>query len=67
VQSLFLSGRKDEATAMIPDDLVNDMHIIGDAGYVKERVAEWESTGVTTLLLSARSGDEIKKIAELLA
>ncbi|RNL59975.1 LLM class F420-dependent oxidoreductase [Nocardioides marmoriginsengisoli] len=67
VQSLFLSGRKDEATALIPDDLVNDMHIIGDAGYVKERVAEWESTGVTTLLLSARSADEIRTVAELLA
>ncbi|MCW2785640.1 MAG: putative F420-dependent oxidoreductase, Rv3520c family [Marmoricola sp.] len=67
VQRLFLSGQKAEATALIPDELVNDMHIIGDEGYVKERVAEWESTGVTTLLLSARSGDEIRKVAELLA
>jgi len=67
VQRLFLSGQKAEATALIPDELVNDMHIIGDEGYVKERVAEWESTGVTTLLLSARSGDEIRRVAELLA
>jgi len=67
VQRLFLSGQKDAATAMIPDDLVNDMHIIGDEGYVKERVAQWEETGVTTLLLSARSGAEIRRIAELLA
>lgn len=67
VQRLFLSGQKDAATALIPDELVNDMHIIGDEGYVKERVAEWESTGVTTLLLSARSGAEIRRIAELLA
>ena len=28
-----------EATALIPDELVEDMHIVGDAGYVKERVA----------------------------
>jgi F420-dependent oxidoreductase-like protein len=67
VQRLFLSGEKDKATAMIPDDLVNDMHIIGDAGYVKERVAEWEATGVTTLLLSARDGAEIRRVAQLLA
>jgi len=67
VQSLFLSGQKDEATALIPDDLVNDMHIIGDEGYVKERVAQWEETGVTTLLLSARNAAEIRKIAEVLA
>lgn len=67
VQRLFLSGQKDEATALIPDELVTDMHIIGTEGYVKERVAEWESTGVTTLLLSCRTPDELRKVAEVLA
>jgi F420-dependent oxidoreductase-like protein len=67
VQRLFLSGQKDEATRLIPDELVNDMHIIGTEGYVKERVAQWEETGVTTLLLSAHSPEEIRKVAEVLA
>lgn len=67
VQELFLAGKREDATALIPDELVEDLHIIGDAGYVKERVAEWESTGVTTLLLSCRSADEINQVAELLA
>jgi F420-dependent oxidoreductase-like protein len=67
VQQLYLSGEKDRATALIPDELVDDMHIIGDAGYVKERVAQWEDTGVTTLLLSLRSADEVRQIAEVLA
>ena len=43
------------------------MHIIGSAGEVRERVAEWEETGVTTLLLSCRSADEIRSVAALLA
>jgi F420-dependent oxidoreductase-like protein len=67
VQQLYLSGDKDRATALIPDALVDDMHIIGDAGYVRERVAQWEDTGVTTLLLSLRSADEVHQIAEVLA
>jgi F420-dependent oxidoreductase-like protein len=67
VQQFYLSGEKDKATALIPDELVDDMHIIGDAGYVKERVAEWEATGVTTLLLSLGSADEIRHIADVLA
>jgi F420-dependent oxidoreductase-like protein len=67
VQQLYLSGEKDKATALIPDELVDDMHIIGDAGYVKERAAEWEATGVTTLLLSLGSADDIRRIAEVLA
>ena len=54
VQDLFLDGKREEATALIPDDLVEEMHIVGDAGYVRERAAAWEETGVTTLLLSCR-------------
>ncbi len=34
---------------------------------MKERVAQWEETGVTTLLLSLHSPDEVRAIAELLA
>lgn len=67
VQNLYLAGEKDKATALIPDELVDDMHIIGTAGEVRERVAQWEETGVTTLLLSSRSAAEIRQVAELLA
>jgi len=67
VQRLYLSGEKDKATALIPDELVDDMHIVGTPSEVKERVAEWEETGVTTLLLSSRSADEVRSVAELLS
>lgn len=66
VQELFLAQKRDEATALIPDELVEEMHIIGDASYVRERVAAWEETGVTSLLLSCRSADEVRQVAELL-
>ena len=67
VQKLYLAGEKDKATALIPDDLVDDMHIVGEPGEVKEKVAAWEETGVTTLMLSFHGADEIRKVAELLA
>ena len=67
VQALYLSGDKDRATALIPDELVDDMHIIGTAGEVRERVAQWEETGVTTLLLSLHSPEEVRRVAEVLA
>ena len=66
VQELYLRGEKDKATAIVPDDLVDDLHIIGTAGEVRERVAQWEETGVTTLLLSLRSPEEVRRIAEVL-
>lgn len=66
VQELYLTGGKDEATRLIPDALVDDMHIVGDAGFVRERAAAWEETGVTTLLLSLRSPEEVRRIADVL-
>jgi F420-dependent oxidoreductase-like protein len=67
VQELFLSGERDKATALIPDELVDDLHIIGSASEVRARVAEWEATGVTMLVLSLRSADEVRRVAEVLA
>ena len=67
VQRLYLSGRKDEAAALIPDELVDDLHIVGEPGRVREKVAQWEETGVTTLLLSCRTADEVRGVAEVLA
>jgi alkanesulfonate monooxygenase SsuD/methylene tetrahydromethanopterin reductase-like flavin-dependent oxidoreductase (luciferase family) len=67
VQELYLAGEKDRAAALIPDELVDDMHIIGTATEVREKVAQWEDSGVTTLLLSLRSPGEVRVVAELLA
>ena len=67
VQELFLAGRRDEATALVPDELVDDMHIIGTPAEVRARAAEWEASGVTTLLLSLREPSVIRQVADLLA
>ena len=67
VQRLYLEGAKEQAAALIPDDLVDDMHIVGEESEVKEKVAAWEETGVTTLMLTFHSADEIRRVAELLA
>ena len=67
VQELFLAGDREAATALIPDELVDDMHIIGTAAEVKETVQAWEATGVTTLMLSCGSADEVRTLADLLA
>ena len=67
VQRLYLGGEKDRAAALVPDELVDDMHIVGTESEVRERVAAWEETGVTTLLLSCRSAAEVRRVAEVLA
>jgi F420-dependent oxidoreductase-like protein len=66
VQELYLAGRKEEAAARVPDELVDQLHVVGDAAFVRERVGEWEASGVTTLLLSCRTPEEVRLVADTL-
>ena len=51
VQDLYLSGKKDEAAAALPDELVRAVSLIGPEGHVAERIAAFAEAGVTTLAL----------------
>jgi F420-dependent oxidoreductase-like protein len=53
VQDLYLSGRKDEAAAALPDDLVRDTSLVGPLDYVRDRLAAFAAAGVTTLQVTA--------------
>jgi F420-dependent oxidoreductase-like protein len=68
IQDLYLSGRKAEAAAAVPDDLIRDTALIGPAGYVKERLAAFVAAGVTTLLVSPMAPahtERVQAVAEL--
>ena len=52
IQELYLAGRKQEAIAVVPDDLVRHVSLIGSTGFVQERMAAFAEAGVTTLLVS---------------
>jgi F420-dependent oxidoreductase-like protein len=62
VQELYLSGRKAEAIAAVPDDLVRSVSLIGPRGYVKERVAAFREAGVTTLLATPVTADGVEYV-----
>jgi F420-dependent oxidoreductase-like protein len=51
VQDLYLDGRKDEAAAALPDELVRAVSLIGPESYVAERIAAFAEAGVTILAL----------------
>ncbi len=57
IQDLFLAGRKAEAIAAVPDELVRKVSLIGPRGYVKERIAAFAEAGVTTLLATPVTTD----------
>ena len=65
VTKLFRSDRKDEAAKVIPDELVDDSAIVGNLDYVKEQIKAWEASGVTMMVVGARSTQQIKDLAAL--
>lgn len=65
VTKLFRSDRKDEAAKVIPDELVDDSAIVGDLAYVQEQIKAWEASGVTMMVVGARSPEQIRDLAAL--
>ncbi len=49
VQDLYLEGKKDEAMAALPDELIDTVSICGPPGHVRERLAAYREAGVGTL------------------
>jgi F420-dependent oxidoreductase-like protein len=49
IQDAYLAGRKDEAAALVPAELLERTSLIGSAGYIAERLAAYRESGVTTL------------------
>ncbi len=65
VTKLFRNDRKDEAAKAIPDELVDDSAIVGNLDYVKEQIKAWEASGVTMMVVGARSVEQIRDLAAL--
>jgi F420-dependent oxidoreductase-like protein len=68
IQDLYLDGKKDEAAAAIPTDLIRSTSLIGPKSLVKERVELMKSVGVTTLAVhmdNASHEDQVRNIEAL--
>ena len=64
VQEHYLAGRKDDAAAAIPLALIDELALIGPPDRVRDRLAAWEDSVVTTLLISG-SPESLRTAAEI--
>ena len=65
IQDAYLSGRKDEAAALVPAELLEKTALIGPKGYVAERLAAFKETGVTTLNVTALAPTHEARVADI--
>src|SRR5882724_10135085 len=49
VQRLWIEGRRDDAAARVPDELVLKTNLLGTEEMVRDRVRAYRAAGVTTL------------------
>jgi F420-dependent oxidoreductase-like protein len=68
IQDLYLDGKKDEAAAQVPDQLVDDVALCGPKDRIKGRLAAWVAAGkqhtVGTMILGSGQPDAMQLIAE---
>ena len=66
VTKLFRSNQKDKAATIIPDEVIDDAAIVGDLDYVRKQITAWESAGVTMMVVSGRSTEQVRELAGLI-
>jgi F420-dependent oxidoreductase-like protein len=52
IQDLYLDGKKKEAEAAVPAELLESTSLVGPEGYIKERIAAFKEAGVTVLSIT---------------
>jgi F420-dependent oxidoreductase-like protein len=52
IQDLYLSGKKDEAAAAVPTELIEQLTLIGSKEKIRDELEAWRESIVTTLLIA---------------
>jgi F420-dependent oxidoreductase-like protein len=64
IQDLYLDGKKAEAAAAVPDELVDETSLAGPPERIRDGLAAWKESGVTTLLVGTLQIDAVRALAE---
>ncbi|MCC6436047.1 MAG: LLM class flavin-dependent oxidoreductase [Acidimicrobiales bacterium] len=65
VARLWLDGKRDEAIARVPDELVVQTTLIGTDAEVAERIAAYRRSGITTLRVQPEGADQTARLDTL--
>jgi F420-dependent oxidoreductase-like protein len=65
IQDLYLDGKKAEAIAAVPDELVDEIALIGPKERIADRFGAWQESGITTMIIGAQQPEALQLMAEL--
>lgn len=65
IQDLYLDGKKKEAIAAVPDELVDETSLCGPAERIADRIEAWKESPVTTMICGSPDPNALRLLAEL--
>jgi F420-dependent oxidoreductase-like protein len=65
IQDLFFEGKRAEAIAAVPSTFADEISLVGPRERIRDRLAAWKDTPVTTLIVAARDATLLRTVAEL--
>jgi F420-dependent oxidoreductase-like protein len=65
IQDLYLAGHQRDATAAVPDELVDAVALLGPKERIRDRLEAWRETPVTTLVVGSSQPEALRVLAEL--
>jgi F420-dependent oxidoreductase-like protein len=67
IQDLYLDGKRAEAIAKVPDELVDEVALVGPADRIRDRLAAWKDAGAKGHVGALLAGTGQPEAARLLA
>ncbi|MEI7992605.1 MAG: LLM class F420-dependent oxidoreductase [Actinomycetota bacterium] len=65
IQDLYLDGKKDEAAAAVPAEMLRLQNLVGPKSLIKERLGAFKEAGVTVLQVNPVGKDPVKQVEML--
>jgi F420-dependent oxidoreductase-like protein len=65
IQELYLAGKKEEAAALVPDELLSLTNLCGPEGFIKDRIAAFREAGVSVLNVTPFGPDPVQLTEQL--
>ena len=64
IQDRYLDGQKDAAAQAVPDELVDEVCLVGPVDRVRDRLQAWRESRVSVLTLSTQQPEVIEALAD---
>jgi F420-dependent oxidoreductase-like protein len=65
IQDLYLTGKKAEAMALVPDKLVDEVALVGNRERIADQLKAWKSSPVKTMLIGTGDINAVRALAEI--